>query len=158
MGPGIQTPALTGCVFARALEGIAGKIKASKDKKGNLTNEMNLMQAEVTAMKIVAENCSFKVADVQYYDSSNIVCDGNYFFMEKLEGENFHCVKNKLTKDEIARINTEIEPMEGTIKLYNNQVFIADNIKEVIPEFLLLFEICKQCLYVETSFNGVYCT
>lgn len=37
---------------------------ASKDKKGNLTNEMNLMQAEVTAMKIVEENCSFKVADV----------------------------------------------------------------------------------------------
>ena len=36
------------------------------------------------------------------------------------------------------KINTEYESIEGTIKLYNNQVFVADNIKEVIPEFLLL--------------------
>ena len=38
------------------------------------------------------------------------------------------------------RINTEYDSIEGTIKLYNNQVFIADNIKEVIPEFLLLLK------------------
>ncbi|NLL77302.1 MAG: molecular chaperone HtpG [Clostridiales bacterium] len=38
------------------------------------------------------------------------------------------------------KINTEYESIEGTIKLYNNQVFIADNIKEVIPEFLLLLK------------------
>ena len=36
------------------------------------------------------------------------------------------------------KINMEYESIEGTIKLYNNQVFIADNIKEVIPEFLML--------------------
>ena len=35
------------------------------------------------------------------------------------------------------KINTEYDSIEGTIKLYNNQVFIADNIKEVIPEFLI---------------------
>ena len=38
------------------------------------------------------------------------------------------------------KINTEYESIEGTIKLYNNQVFIADNIKEVIPEFLMLLK------------------
>ncbi len=38
------------------------------------------------------------------------------------------------------KINMEYESIEGTIKLYNNQVFIADNIKEVIPEFLLLLK------------------
>ena len=43
------------------------------------------------------------------------------------------------------RINTEIEPMEGTIKLYNNQVFIADNIKEVIPEFLMVLKGVIDC-------------
>ncbi len=37
------------------------------------------------------------------------------------------------------------EPEEGQIKLYNNQVFIADNIKEVIPEFLLLLKGCIDC-------------
>ena len=39
------------------------------------------------------------------------------------------------------KINTEYESIEGTIKLYNNQVFIADNIKEVIPEFLMLLKV-----------------
>ena len=38
------------------------------------------------------------------------------------------------------KINTEYDSIEGTIKLYNSQVFIADNIKEVIPEFLLLLK------------------
>ena len=38
------------------------------------------------------------------------------------------------------KINTEYDSIEGTIKLYNNQVFIADNIKEIIPEFLLLLK------------------
>ena len=43
------------------------------------------------------------------------------------------------------KINTEYESIEGTIKLYNNQVFIADNIKEVIPDFLLLLKGVIDC-------------
>lgn len=43
------------------------------------------------------------------------------------------------------KINTEYDSIEGTIKLYNNQVFIADNIKEVIPEYLLLLKGCIDC-------------
>ncbi|MDE6957697.1 MAG: molecular chaperone HtpG [Lachnospiraceae bacterium] len=43
------------------------------------------------------------------------------------------------------RINTEYESIEGTIKLYNNQVFIADNIKEVIPEFLMVLKGVIDC-------------
>ena len=43
------------------------------------------------------------------------------------------------------KINTEYESIEGTIKLYNNQVFIADNIKEVIPEFLMLLKGVIDC-------------
>lgn len=43
------------------------------------------------------------------------------------------------------KINTEYDSLEGTIKLYNNQVFIADNIKEVIPEFLLLLKGVIDC-------------
>jgi hypothetical protein len=38
------------------------------------------------------------------------------------------------------KINMEYESIEGKIKLYNNQVFVADNIKEVIPEFLMLLK------------------
>ena len=43
------------------------------------------------------------------------------------------------------QINTEYESIEGTIKLYNNQVFVADNIKEVIPEFLMLLKGVIDC-------------
>ena len=43
------------------------------------------------------------------------------------------------------KIRTEYDSIEGTIKLYNNQVFIADNIKEVIPEFLLLLKGVIDC-------------
>lgn len=43
------------------------------------------------------------------------------------------------------KINMEYESIEGTIKLYNNQVFVADNIKEVIPEFLLLLKGVIDC-------------
>ena len=53
------------------------------------------------------------------------------------------------------RINTEYDSIEGTIKLYNNQVFIADNIKEVIPEFLMVLKGVIDCpdlpLYVSRS-------
>ena len=43
------------------------------------------------------------------------------------------------------KINMEYESIEGTIKLYNNQVFIADNIKEVIPEYLMLLKGVIDC-------------
>ncbi len=43
------------------------------------------------------------------------------------------------------KINMEYDSLEGTIKLYNNQVFIADNIKEVIPEFLMLLKGAIDC-------------
>ena len=43
------------------------------------------------------------------------------------------------------KINTEYDSIEGTIKLYNSQVFIADNIKEVIPEFLMLLKGVIDC-------------
>ena len=43
------------------------------------------------------------------------------------------------------KLNTEYDSVEGTIKLYNNQVFIADNIKEVIPEFLMVLKGVIDC-------------
>ena len=43
------------------------------------------------------------------------------------------------------KLNTNYDTLEGTIKLYNNQVFIADNIKEVIPEFLMLLKGVIDC-------------
>lgn len=79
---------------------------AAKDRTGNTSNEINLMEAEVKAMQLVREHCSFKVADVLAYDHSRTICDGDYFFMEKLPGTNYSFIKEKLpekTKRNIAR-------------------------------------------------------
>lgn len=96
---------------------------AAKDRSGNTSNEVNLMRAEITAMKLVAEKCSFKVADVQYYDTSNTICDGNYFFMEKLEGDNFHFVKEKMSEEEISAIGKELGRISRELSTIQNPDF-----------------------------------
>ena len=108
-------------VFNDASESIL-KI-AAKDRSGNTSNEVNLMRAEVMAMKLVAEKCSFKVADVQYYDTSNTICDGNYFFMEKLEGDNFHFVKEKMSEEEISAIGKELGRISRELSTIQNPDF-----------------------------------
>jgi len=96
---------------------------AAKDRSGNTSNEVNLMRAEVTAMKLVAEKSSFKVADVQYYDASNTICDGNYFFMEKLAGDNFHFVKEKMSEEEISAIGKELGRISRELSTIQNPDF-----------------------------------
>ena len=96
---------------------------AAKDRSGNTSNEVNLMRAEVSAMKLVAEKCSFKVADVQYYDTSNTICDGNCFFMEKLEGDNFHFVKEKMSEEEISAIGKELGRISRELSTIQNPDF-----------------------------------
>ena len=96
---------------------------AAKDRKGNTSNEVNLMQAEIKAMQLVAENCSFKIADIQYYDTSNTICDSHYFFMEKLQGNNFFLVRNSMTEEEIATIDTEIGKISRELTNVKNSEF-----------------------------------
>ena len=96
---------------------------AAKDRSGNTSNEVNLMRAEITAMKLVAEKCSFKVADVQYYDTSNTICDGNYFFMEKLEGDNFHFVKENMSEEETTAIGKELGKISRELSTIQNPDF-----------------------------------
>ncbi|MBR6254513.1 MAG: aminoglycoside phosphotransferase family protein [Clostridiales bacterium] len=96
---------------------------AAKDRRGNTSNEVNLMQAEVTAMKLASENCSFKVADIQYYDTSNTICDGHYFFMEKLKGDNFAFLREKMSEDAIAIVDTEIGKISRELSQVKNPEF-----------------------------------
>lgn len=105
-------------------DGSASILKiAAKDRNGNTSNEVNLMQAEINAMKLVAERCSFKVADIQYYDTSNTICDGHYFFMEKLEGDNFSFVKKNMPEEAVAVINTEIGKISRELTNIQNAEF-----------------------------------
>lgn len=81
---------------------------SSADRIGNTSNEINLMGAETQAMELVRKNCSFKVAEVQYYDTTHKICDGDYFFMEKIQGKNYWLVKEQLDESDIPKINEEI--------------------------------------------------
>lgn len=108
-------------VFDDASESIL-KI-AAKDTTGNTSNEINLMKAEVSAMRLVSKKCSFKVADVQFYDCSRVVCNGDYFFMEKLPGDNYAFIKDKLPEDVIAVLDREIGKISKELATITNKEF-----------------------------------
>ena len=55
------------------------------------------------------------------------------------------------------KLRNEFETMEGQIKLYNNQAFVADNIKEVIPEWLLLLKGVIDCPDLPSMYPGAFC-
>ena len=96
---------------------------ASKDRKGNTSNEINLMQAEINAITLVKEHCSFKVPDILYYDTSKTICDGNYFFMEKMKGENFYFLLNDMPENIIATIDKEIGKISCELTKVQNAEF-----------------------------------
>ena len=96
---------------------------AAKDRTGNTSNEINLMKAEVEAMRLVSGKCSFKVAEVQYYDCSRTVCSGDYFFMEKIPGENYAFLKDKLPESVIKALNREIGQISKELTAITNARF-----------------------------------
>ncbi len=96
---------------------------AAADRTGNTSNEINLMRAEVEAMRLVSGKCSFKVAEVQYYDCSGTVCSGDYFFMEKLPGENYAFIKDKLPESAVKELNREIGRIARELTTITNTKF-----------------------------------
>ena len=78
---------------------------ASSSKETLMSHEVNLMEAEVNAMKLVYESGLVKLAKVQYYDTSRTLCSGDYFFMEALPGNSLSSVKENLSQEVIDKIN-----------------------------------------------------
>lgn len=96
---------------------------AAKDRTGNTSNEINLMEAEVKAMRLVKDHCSFKVADVLAYDRSRSVCDGDYFFMEKLPGTNYSFIKEDLPEETNRKLAREIGKISRQLCSITNPTF-----------------------------------
>lgn len=96
---------------------------AAADRRGNTSNEVNLMKAEVEAMRLVSGKCSFRVAGIQYYDCSRTACSGDYFFMEKLRGENLASLKDKLPESIRKELNREIGRISGELTAITNAKF-----------------------------------
>ncbi|MBO4687278.1 MAG: aminoglycoside phosphotransferase family protein [Clostridiales bacterium] len=96
---------------------------AAKDTTGNTSNEIRLMTAEVKAMQLVREHCTFHVADVLAYDCSRTICDGDYFFMEKLPGVNYSFIKENLPEETRRGIAREIGEISRQLRRITNPQF-----------------------------------
>ena len=81
---------------------------APENNEGLTSNEINIMEAEVSAMQIVKESNVVKTADVLFYDFSKELCSGNYFFMEALDGSSFASVREQLSEEDNKKIYYEI--------------------------------------------------
>lgn len=96
---------------------------AAENNGGLMSNEVNMMDAEVKAMRIVNEENAVKAAAVQYYDTSRTICSGNYFFMEALPGQSFYIAKDKLSEEEKSIINFETGRISKRLTFIQNDYF-----------------------------------
>ena len=96
---------------------------AEAGREGNISNEINLMSAEVEAMKLVCDRHAARVAEVQYYDTTREICSGDYFFMEKIRGRNFNLEKAQLPESTVEQINREIGEISRRLTEITNSEF-----------------------------------
>lgn len=94
-----------------------------KDKQGLMSNEINLMWAEVQAMQIMKKYDFVHVAEVQLYDNSKELCDSGYFVMERIEGENWIFIKDGMSKTEKDIIHNEIGVIHKNMSSIKNEKF-----------------------------------
>lgn len=92
--------------FAEGSDSILKIAAASSD--GLLSNEINLMQAEVAAMRVAHEHGLPGVAQVQFTDFSRTRCSGAYFFMEALPGQSLNACRDALTPEIIDHVHRQV--------------------------------------------------
>ena len=96
---------------------------ASPIKSGFLTNECNLMDAEVMAMKLVTGNTDIKVPEVYTYDTTRTLCEGNYFFMECIAGENWISIIDSLERDVNSNLRRKTGVLQKQLSTISNNKF-----------------------------------
>jgi len=96
---------------------------APKDKHTLLTNEVNMMKAEIKAMQLSREYTDVPVAEVYRYDDTCTICDSEYFFMEVLDGQSYFSMKNTLTQEVISQVDYEVGMIEKKITSVKGEKF-----------------------------------
>lgn len=96
---------------------------ASPIKSGFMSNERNLMEAEVKAMKLVAEHTDVKVAQIYAYDVSKSLCEGDYFFMECMEGDNWITVYDDLQEKIRSQLRRQVGALQKKLTAITNDKF-----------------------------------
>jgi len=109
-----------------------------------MSYEKNIMRTEVETMKLVKEKTNVPIPYIYYYDNSKTICSAEYFFMEKIEGENYASIKEGLSEDERSKIenqlgkyNHDINEISGEYFGYNGQMEMQGlNWKEVFEKLI----------------------
>lgn len=96
---------------------------ASPDKSGFMTNEQGLMDAEVKALKLVAGKTDIKVPEVYFYDTARAICEGDYFFMECMEGVNWITVYDSLSEEERADLKRQVGEVQKKLQAVTGDGF-----------------------------------
>ena len=96
---------------------------ASPDREGFMSNEINLMEAEVRAMELVAEKTDIKVARVYRYDTTRELCAGDYFFMENMEGASWNFVKATLDEETNSALRVEVGKLQSKLSKVQGEKF-----------------------------------
>lgn len=91
-----------------------------------LSYEKDIMATEVAAMRLVRQNPAIPVPEIYYYDTTLDLCDSQYFFMEKLTGENYHHIKKSLAPEMAAQIDRQIGEIIRAINGYTGVYFGLD--------------------------------
>lgn len=96
---------------------------ASPIKNGFLTNECNMMDAEVKAMQLVKKYTDIKVAEVYAYDTTRTLCEGDYFFMECMEGVNWFTVQESLEEEVKSHLRKEVGKVQRKLSQVSGDKF-----------------------------------
>lgn len=91
-----------------------------------LTYEKNIMTTEVNSMRLAAQNPAIPVPEIYCYDTAHDLCDSDYFFMEKLSGENYGHVKNSLPEETRAQIDQQIGAIMREINTFTGTYYGLD--------------------------------
>lgn len=91
-----------------------------------LAYEKDIMATEVAAMRRAFENPAIPVPEIYAYDDAHDLCDSDYFFMEKLAGENYAHVKESLPVETAAQIDRQIGAIIREINQYTGSYFGYD--------------------------------
>lgn len=78
---------------------------SSPDKSSYMKNEVNLIDAEIAALKLVKDKIKVQTPKVLYSDSTCEICSGKYFFMEYIDGVTFSSISASLSKEEKEKID-----------------------------------------------------
>jgi aminoglycoside phosphotransferase (APT) family kinase protein len=91
-----------------------------------LAYEKNIMAIEVASMLLVRENPAIPVPEMYYFDTAQDVCDSDYFFMEKLTGDNYEHVKESFSPAMQAQIDQQVGAIVRQINGFTGRYFGYD--------------------------------